>query len=148
MPSELFGAEWMAEFGEKWNVDPLLCDKLGEINFCSIICYGYKREDTPRGIMKVENGRVVSTSAYNGETEYNWDIRMSPSRWSKTFSQPMDMKEMAVLYVKGQIKFETGNYSAMISNPSMAGPFIHSFTTMASVDTLPIPDTKDPVPRA
>ena len=130
---ELFDEQWMKAFAVKWNSDSKLGDALAKINFDSIICYGFKDEENPRGILVVEKGKVVRSGKYEGEKEYNWDLRASTSRWKKLLSQPMTMPAMAKAYMAGNLKFQKGNYTAMISNPSMASPFIYSFSVMAEV---------------
>jgi hypothetical protein len=40
---------------------------------------------------------------------------------------------LGMAYTTGKLKFKVGDYMAMIKNPSMAGPFIKSFSVMGRV---------------
>ena len=40
------------------------------------------------------------------------------------------MMALGMAYTRGKLKFNVGDYGAMIKNPAMAGPFIKSFTVM------------------
>lgn len=134
---ELFSDEWMKAFMEIWNATPAIVEKLAQIKFNSVICYGFKDEPSAKGVIVVENGQVIRAGSVESElqgAEINWDLRCSPSRWEKLLSKPMTMSKMAAAYMAGNIKFYTGDYSAMIGNPKMAGPFIDSFTGMGKVN--------------
>jgi hypothetical protein len=129
---ELFSEEWALKFMEEWNADPKLGDKLAEIHFKANICYGFKEEPSPIAILVVEEGKVVRAGKYAGE-DITWDLRASRERWGKWVASGMTMTKMAGAYMKGQIKFVKGDYGSMISNPKMAGPFVHSFDVMGRV---------------
>lgn len=130
--AELFSDEWMKGFQEQWNAEPELSDALAEINFNSVIGYGFQGEDQPRGVLKVENGKAVDAGAYNGET-LNWDIRCSPEQWEKWISKPPGMMGLGMAFTSGKMKFKIGDYGSMIKDPRMAGPFIKSFVVMSRV---------------
>ncbi|KEO50886.1 SCP-2 sterol transfer family protein [Thioclava pacifica] len=130
--SELFSPEWMAGFAENWNADPELSGALAEIGFNSTIAYGYAGDPAPKGVLVVENGKAVSSGAYDGQS-VNWDIRASSDTWDKWLSKPPNMMTLGVGYTTGKLKFEVGDYSAMIKDPRMAGPFIKSFAAMSKV---------------
>ncbi len=128
----LFSEEWMAAFGEAWNGEPDLGDALAKIGFNSVIGYGYPDEDTPRGFIDVQNGHVVATGAYDGQT-LNWDLRASPADWEKWCTKGIGMMALGMAYTRGKLKFRVGDYGAMVKNPPMAGPFIKSFSVMGRV---------------
>lgn len=128
----LFSDDWMVDFGNAWNDDKELGDALAKIGFNSTIGYGLQGEDKPRGMIKVENGYVVSAGAYNGEP-LNWDLRASADDWEKWLQKGLGMVSLGMAYTTGKLKFAVGDYGAMIKNPAMAGPFIKSFTTMGTV---------------
>lgn len=129
--SELFTEEFMKEFQERWNADPELAGALEQIGFNSVIGYGFDGEDKPRGVLKVENGRVVSAGPYNGE-ELNWDLRATPDNWAKWVQKPPGMMGLGMAYTSRKLKFKVGDYGAMIKDPRMAGPFVKSFSAMGS----------------
>ncbi len=127
--ADMFSEDWMTSFMERWNGEPGLADALSEIGFNSVIGYGFDGEDQPRGVLCVENGHAVSAGAYNGE-ELNWDLRATPDNWSKWLQKPPGMMGLGMAYTSRKLKFNVGDYGAMIKDPRMAGPFIKSFAVM------------------
>jgi hypothetical protein len=130
--AEIFSDAWMKSFMNEWNNEPELSDALSKINFNSNIGYGLLDEDQPRGVLVVENGKVTSAGAYNGE-ELNWDLRASQDNWEKWMTKGLGMAGLGMAYVGGKLKFKTGDYGAMVKDPRMAGPFIKTFTVMGRV---------------
>ena len=130
--AELFSDTWMQGYQDAWNNEPELSDALANINFNSKIGYGFLNEEKPRGILVVESGKVTSASTYNDES-LNWDLRASPENWKKWFDKGLGMAGLGMAYVQGKLKFKVGDYTAMIKDPRMAGPFVKSFTVMGRV---------------
>lgn len=127
--AELFSEEWMQRFKDQWNGEPELSDALAKINFNSVIGYGFPGEETPRGVLTVENGKATAAGAYSGQT-MNWDLRASADQWTKWMSKPPGMMGLGAAFTTGKIKFVVGDYKGMLKDPRMAGPFIKSFTVM------------------
>jgi hypothetical protein len=127
--AELFSDEWMQSFKEQWNAEPDLSDALAKISFNSVIGYGFPGEDTPRGVLTIENGKATAAGAYSGQT-MNWDLRASADQWAKWMSNPPGMMGLGAAFTTGKIKFVVGDYKGMLKDPRMAGPFIKSFTVM------------------
>jgi len=132
--AELFSDEWMKGFMEEWNKEPELAEALTKINFSSIICYGFKDEDNPRGILKVEDGKCVTAGSWNNESS-NWDLRADEENWKKWLEKGIGMGGLGMAYTTGKLKFKVGDYKAMAKDPRMAGPFIKSFAVMGKVGT-------------
>ncbi len=130
--SELFSDEWMKKFQQEWNREPDLSGALQKIGFNSVIGYGLKGEDQPRGYIQVENGKVVDAGAYNGQ-ELNWDMRADEGNWSKWFEKEIGMTGLGMAVTTGKMKFNAGDFKAMIKDPRMATPFVKSFTVMGRV---------------
>jgi hypothetical protein len=130
--AELFSEEWMQGFASQWNAESELSDALAEIGFNSVIGYGFDGDDQPLGVLTVENGKAVSGAAYAGQ-ELNWDIRASEEQWRKWMSKPPGMMALGMAFTSRKMKFVVGDYSSMIKDPRMAGPFIKSFAVMGSV---------------
>ncbi len=128
----LFSDDWMKSFQSVWNGEPDLKDALAELEFNSAIGYGVPGEDGPRGYITVENGEVVDAGSYSGQT-LNWDIRADEKNWDKWFSKGIGMAGMGMAVTTGKMKFQTGDFKAMIKDPRMAGPFIKSFEAMGRV---------------
>lgn len=130
--SDLFSDEWMKSFQGIWNAEPDLKDALAELGFNSVIGYGVPGEEGPRGFISVENGEVVDAAGYNGQ-DLNWDIRADQKNWDKWLSNGIGMAGMGMAVTTGKMKFQTGDFKAMIKDPRMAGPFIKSFEAMGKV---------------
>ncbi len=130
--ANLFSDEWMKGYMEAWNNEPSLSDALTEIGFNSTIGYGFDGDETPTGVIVVENGKVVAAGSYNGE-ELNWDLRASADNWNKWISNGIGMTGLGMAYATRKLKFNIGDYTAMIKDPRMAGPFIKSFGAMGNV---------------
>jgi hypothetical protein len=127
--SELFSADWMQRYLDQWNADPELAGALGEIGFSSVIAYGFDGEAGPRAVLRVEHGRAVAAGPYADET-LNWDLRATPEQWAKWLENPPGMMGLGLAYTSRKLKFQVGDYAAMIKDPRMAGPFIKSFSAM------------------
>ena len=130
--SNLFTSDWMSKYQEVWNSDAELSDELAKIDFSSLIGYGFDGDENPIGVLKVENGKAVESGPYNGE-ELNWDLRASADNWQKWIAKPPGMMGLGMAYTSRKLKFNKGDYSAMIKDPRMAGPFIKSFAAMGQV---------------
>lgn len=128
--ADLFSTEWMNSFMEQWNAEPELSDALSKINFNSTIAYGFDGEDAPRGVLTIENGKATSAGPYTGSEELSWDLRATFDNWNKWMVKPPGMMGLGMAYTSRKLKFNVGDYAAMIKDPRMAGPFIKSFTVM------------------
>lgn len=127
--ADLFSDEWMKSFMEQWNAEPDLSDALAKINFTSNIAYGFDGEDTPRGVLTIENGKATAGEIYDNQ-ELSWDIRATFDSWNKWLVKPPGMMGLGMAYTSRKMKFNVGDYGAMIKDPRMAGPFIKSFAVM------------------
>lgn len=130
--AELFTEEWMQNFASHWNAEPELSDALAQIGFNSVIGYGFEGEDKPIGVLTVENGKAAKGEAYHGQT-LNWDIRAPEEQWQKWIAKPPGMMGLGMAFTSRKMKFAIGDYSSMIKDPRMAGPFIKSFAVMSRV---------------
>lgn len=128
----LFDDAWMKGFQEKWNAEPALAGALEKINFNSVIGYGFPGDAAATGFIAVVNGHVTDAGAYDGR-ELNWDLRADQKNWDKWLSKELGMTGLGLAFTTGKLKFKTGDFKAMISDPRMAGPFIKSFAVMGSV---------------
>lgn len=128
----LFDDAWMKGFQDQWNAEPALKDALAQIGFNSVIGYGYPADATCAGYIKVENGECVAAGAYDGQA-LNWDLRAEEKNWNKWLAKEIGMTGLGLAVTTGKLKFKTGDFKAMISDPRMAGPFIKSFGAMGRV---------------
>jgi len=130
--ADLFSTEWMTRFQEEWNNEPDLADALAKIDFTSTIAYGFDGDDQPIGFLVVEGGKAVSCGEYAGE-ELNWDLRASKESWEKWIAKGLGMMGLGMAYTSRKLKFQVGDYGAMVKDPRMAKPFIKSFSVMGRV---------------
>lgn len=130
--ADLFSQDWMALFGAAWNDEEKLSDALAKISFNSTIGYGFAGEENPRGILVIENGKVVRTGEFNNEA-LNWDLRATEANWKKWIAKGLGMVGLGAAYTTRKLKFKQGDYSAMVKDPRMAKPFIKSFAVMGRV---------------
>ncbi len=130
--AELFSEEWMNSLMTAWNDEPELAGALEKIGFNSVIAYGFDGEDAPRGFIDVQNGKVVAAGAYAGQ-EVNWDLRASQANWENWLKKGLSMMSLGMAYTTRKLKFNVGDYKAMVKDPRMAGPFIKSFDVMGKI---------------
>lgn len=128
----LFDDSWMKSFQEQWNATSDLAAALQKIDFNSTIGYGFPDNETCAGFIDVVNGQVVEAGAYDNRS-LNWDLRAEQKSWDKWLSKGLGMTGLGLAFTTGKLKFKTGDFKAMISDPRMAGPFIKSFTAMGKV---------------
>ncbi len=135
--AELFSDAWMKAFMEEWNKETAaIVEPLANLDnpFTANIGYGFYGDDQPKGVLIVEKGKAISAGAYNGET-LKWDLRAKPESWDKWLKAGAVGKlDMAKPAMWGGLGFEVGNYSAMMKDPSMMGPFMKSFEVMSRVN--------------
>ena len=130
--AKICSGEWMNELKDAWNAEPEVSGALAEINFDSVIACGFKGDDKPTGIFVVENGICTRAGDYDGE-EVSWDMRGTQENWQKWIEKPLTMTTMGMAVTMGKLKFETGDFAAMIKNPKMAVPFVKSFGLMSKI---------------
>jgi hypothetical protein len=126
--ANLFSDAWMKELKDAWNNEPEIRDKLAEIGFSSVIYWGFKDEEDPRGVFVVENGECVRAGSWSaGDPPANWDIRADMKDWLKWVEKGIGMGGLGIAYATGKLKFKVGDYTAMVKDPRMAGPFVKTF---------------------
>ena len=130
--TNLFSDEWMKKFQQEWNNEPDLSGALEKIEFNSVIGYGFKGDAAAKGYIKVENGKVTEAGSYDGQ-KLSWDMRAEDNNWKKWFEKEMGMTGLGMAVTTGKLKFNTGDFKAMVKDPRMATPFIKSFTVMGKV---------------
>jgi hypothetical protein len=128
--ADLFSPEWMQAFGKQWNAEPELADALARIHFNSTIGYGFVDDPDPMGVLTVEDGRVISAGSYSGQ-KLNWDLRADRDHWQQWKAKGLNMMGLSMAYMSRKLQFRVGDYTAMIKDPRMAGPFIKSFSVMS-----------------
>lgn len=130
--AEIFTQDWLNNFQEKWNSDVELSGELEKIAFNSVIGYGYVDSDQPEAVIVVNHGKIVSSGLYDGE-ELNWDLRAPRDQWQAWMKKPPGLMGIGLAYTSRKLRFNVGDYSAMVKDPRMAGPFVRSFALMATI---------------
>lgn len=128
----LFSADWMRAFAVAWNAEPALKGELESFGFTSTIAFGVDGEEMPRGVLVVTDGTAVSGGAYDGQP-LGWDLRAAEETWHDWFAKPPGLLGLGIAYTSGRLRFQAGDYAAMIKDPRMAGPFVKSFQVMGRV---------------
>ena len=130
--ADIFSAQWMQKMMDEWNKEPELANELSNLGFNSTIAYGLDNEEEPRGVLVIEKGKAVSGTLFSDQ-KFNWDLRASKEDWQKWFNKPPGMMALGMAYTSRKLKFNKGDYTAMMKDPRMAGPFLKSFTVMGRV---------------
>lgn len=130
--ADLFSDEWMKKFQQEWNEEPELAGALEKIEFNSVIGYGFKGDEKASGFIRVENGKVTDAGSYNDQ-ELNWDMRADPDNWNKWMQKELGMTGLGMAVTTGKLKFNAGDFKAMVKDPRMATPFVKSFAVMGRV---------------
>lgn len=129
---KLFDSAWMNKYKEEWNKDPYLAKPLNELKFSSTIGYGFPDEEKPRGCIIIKDGYVVEAGDYQNQP-LNWDLRAKENHWLEWIQREVGSTGLGLAYTTGKLKFVEGDYKSMIRNPSMASPFIKSFSAMSRI---------------
>ncbi len=130
--ADLFSAEWMQHYAQKWDAEPELADALAKIHFSSVIGYGFDDQPNPVGVLTIVDGRVSDAGTYNGQ-KLNWDLRADRQHWQDWMTKGLNMMGISLAYLTRKLQFRMGDYTAMIKDPRMAGPFLKSFAVMGKV---------------
>jgi hypothetical protein len=129
---ELFDTEWMNKYKDAWNADPDVSGALAKVGFTTNIGVGFQGEATAHAYVKVENGMIVHAGLYDGAA-LDWDMRAKKEQWEKWMGDPPGLMGLGMAVTTGKMKFASGDYGTMIKTPSLATPFVKSFSLMAKV---------------
>ena len=132
--SQLFSEAWMQALQNAWNNDNDVYGPLEAANFSANIAYGFKGENTPRGVIIITSGKVTAAGAYNGET-LDWDLRATPENWKLWIEEGFGLARLGPAVAMKKLQFEVSNYRQMIRNPSLSAPFLHHFELMSNLST-------------
>ncbi len=130
--ADIFAAAWMQKLKDEWNKDVDFVKELANIGFTATIAYGFEHEDEPRAVLVIEKGKAVSAAPYDSQ-DYDWDLRANRDNWLKWLNKPPGMMALGMAYTSKSLTFRKGDYTAMIKDPRMAGPFVKSFIVMGRV---------------
>ncbi|MDH5649119.1 MAG: SCP-2 sterol transfer family protein [Gammaproteobacteria bacterium] len=130
----IFSKEWLQEFALLWNADKEMVQGLKKADFHSAIAYGYKGERDPRGVIFVEDGKVILVSEYQNQA-LNWDLRADIMDWKTWITKGFGLANLGIAVAQGKLEFKQGEYRKMISNPSLAKPFLRHFELMTKMKT-------------
>jgi hypothetical protein len=122
----------MQQLQQKWNAATDIVEPLQKADFSARIGYGFKGEDTPRGILVIEHGRVIEAGNFDGGS-LDWDLRATPEKWAGWLQEGFGLTKLGPAVATGALQFVTGNYRQMIRNPALSNPFLHHFDLMREV---------------
>ncbi|MEJ2407168.1 MAG: SCP-2 sterol transfer family protein [Candidatus Thiodiazotropha sp.] len=131
---ELFSQAWMQRLQQKWNATNSIVEPLQKAGFSSRIGYGFKGESAPRGILVIQDGRVIEAGNFDGG-DLDWDLRADPEKWLAWMSEGFGLTKLGPAVATGALQFATGNYRQMIRNPSLSNPFLQHFELMNELGT-------------
>ena len=127
--AEMFSNEWAKEYMAIWNSDHEITSMLGNAGFSSVVAFGYQDEDDPRFVMTIENGNVVSVDRKPADT-IKWDLRAEEDFWAGLVSKPPGLMKLGIAYTSRKLRFNKGDYSTMVKDPSLASAFVKCFALM------------------
>lgn len=131
---ELFSKAWMQKLQHKWNATASIVEPLQKAAFSARIGYGFKEEDSPRGIIIIEHGRVIDAGEFDGGA-LDWDLRASPEKWQAWLEGGFGLTKLGPAVATGALQFASGNYRQMIRNPSLSNPFLQHFELMSQLQS-------------
>lgn len=107
--NELFSTAWMTALQNAWNREPHVYAPLEKAGFSSRIAYGFKGEETPRGMIVIDNGKVTTAGAYDGAA-LDWDLRATPENWRGWLEKGFGLARLGTAVATKQLEFRVGNY--------------------------------------
>lgn len=131
--AEMFSSEWARAYMDIWNSDREITSMLRDVEFSSVVAFGYQDEATPRFVMTIENGNVISVDS-KPEYEIMWDLRAGQDFWQGMLSKPPGLMKLGMAYTSRQLRFNKGDYATMVKDPSLAGAFVKCFALMGKVN--------------
>jgi len=131
---DLFSAEWANSFKELWNSSEGIVGQLKRSGFNSVVAFGVDGEDKPRCVFTVKEGQMISIGGSSDETII-WDLRAKSEDWVSWMSKPPSLMKLGLAYTSRKLKFNKGDYAAMIKDPGLSGAFVKCFELMARATT-------------
>ncbi len=132
--SDLFSEAWVSALGEAWNNDLQIVEPLSKANFSAKISYGFIGEATPRCLINIVGGHIISASLYQNE-EIDWDLRADIGNWEKWLTQGFGLTKLGPAVATRALQFAKGDYRQMIRNPLLSRPFLRHFVLMTQLET-------------
>jgi len=126
---ELFSDDWAKNYKEIWNSNDGIAHELGQSNFNSVVAFGVDGEESPRVVLTISNGQIISAGSHNNES-LNWDLRASLDEWSLLVTKPPGLMKLGLAYTSRKLKFKKGDYAVMIKDPGLSTAFVKCFSLM------------------
>ena len=131
--AEMFSNEWAKAYMDVWNSDDEITRMLGDAGFSSIVAFGYLDEAAPRFVMTIENGNVVSVDE-KPEDDIKWDLRAGKDFWNVMLTDPPGLMKLGMAYTSRKLRFNKGDYAAMVKDPGLAGAFVKCFALIGKIN--------------
>ena len=129
---EMFSDEWAKSYMDIWNADLEITSMLQKTGFSSVVAFGLQDEENPRFVLTIENGSVVSVDQQPPDV-IKWDLRAGLDFWKSLLRKPPGLMKLGMAYTSRKLKFNKGDYTTMIKDPSLAGAFVKCFALMGKV---------------
>lgn len=130
--ADMFSSEWAKSYMDIWNADHEITSMLRDAGFSSVVAFGLQEEATPRFVMTIENGHIVSVDI-KPENEINWDLRAGQDFWTGLLAKPPGLMKLGIAYTSRKLRFNKGDYATMVRDPGLAGAFVKCFALMGKV---------------
>ncbi len=131
---ELFSNEWANNYKEIWNSDEGIAAELGQHQFDSVVAFGVDGEDSPRVVLTIASGVIVSATSSSDES-VNWDLRATLDNWQALVTKPPGLMKLGLAYTSRKLKFKQGDYAVMIKDPYLSTAFVKCFALMGRAIT-------------
>ncbi len=126
---ELFSEDWATKYKDIWNSSEGIASELGQSNFNSVVAFGVDGEESPRVVLTISNGQIISAGSPRGEL-LNWDLRASVDEWLALVAKPPGLMKLGLAYTSRKLKFKKGDYAVMIKDPRLSTAFVKCFALM------------------
>ena len=130
--AEMFSSEWAMAYMDIWNSDAEITNVLSNAGFSSVVAFGYTNEDSPRFVMTIENGKMVSVDKKPVDA-IKWDLRADQDFWQALLLKPPGLMKLGMAYTSRKLRFNKGDYATMVKDPSLAGACVKCFAMMGKV---------------
>ena len=127
---ELFSSDWAHKYQEVWNSADGIASELAKVGFNSVVAFGVIDEEQPRCVLQIANGVIVSAGPPKGDA-INWDLRANMDDWAKLLEKPPGLMKLGLAYTSRKLRFNKGDYAAMIKDPSLSNAFVKCFALMS-----------------
>ena len=134
--TELFSSDWAEKYKTEWNGPEGIAADLKKSGFSSIVAFGMDGEPAPRCVFNISEGQIITAGPPKAsDPELKWDLRAKQEDWAKLLESPPGLMKLGLAYTSRKLKFQKGDYSAMIKDPGLSAAFVKCFALMSKALT-------------